>query len=779
MPDFSKQRSRTLALAVLVGLTLAGAVLFLADRSHHLTAQPVSAHFARVPSAAPSELNLTAVSSDGERMPFKRSSNGTFFLPPFPLASLEISGAKSLLENASPLYLHRSAHPKSQPDHRIEWSPREIQAEAENGRAFLLSPLPEGPSVFQNRPWTQRGDATIVLYFLGLAAFSSFTLCSFFRSPSERDWTNPSLAARPLRHLLIPAAGALSTVGLLLFFLHAKFGGPDELHQMSLVRGRWSIPASGHLIFSHVFIGHALRFLYETWRDLTWYSIHITLALTAVAGTFVWVIGVRRGRPWLACAILLGILAPIWTNVQFTSTAGAMCCSGFLLLWLAAHDQQFRFRNPLVLVGGTFVLWGSMIRFESFVHLSLVFLPILLLAIRPIVLRPRPILKAATLAPLFAVLALGVALEGVNRMAYERDPEWKAFRDLQPIRVQINDYRTFWNNGVPADVDSALAKAQWTRNDLYLFDSWFYLDPKFLDPASVGIVAAAAQTPRFFDKLRVSNLANGFLDFLSSLLQFKLGLLFLAVLLAAFPLSKQAFGSVLVLTASLAVLHIVIVVLAKPPPFRVFFPPLLGLFTVVTYQCLATVPSRRSGSWKSLARWTNRLCLGLAAMLLTYGYSVKFAEGQKRFSDASLFRSECEWMDRQPEANVYIWGDAFRFDLSRFPLGELDLPEKTPLVLGAYVMTTPPGRRQLDSLGWNPPHLALYQNSERITYLSNPPSEPGSPSLPGEANLYLRLLEERLVSGDAQFVILHRGPHWVSGKFLPIEPRSGSPTTDP
>ena len=756
-----------LVAAIASALVFAGAALILADRTHHVTCTPVSATFSQIDSQSPPSLNLTAISSTGDRIPFKRSARGDYFLFPFPVKGIEIDGRKSLLEESSRLQLYQSATPRSKPDLIIEWSPDEVRSDPARSRFFVSKQLPNIGSILGSRPWSHRSDTRLLLFFLCLATLTAIPTYSLLQSTPDRSNLCPSPSGGTTRQLIFATSFAILSVGVLFIFFHPKFGGPDEVHQMALLRGRWSIPPSSHLIFSHLFLGYILQYLYGVYGSLPWYGIHLTLALTAVAGAFLWIIGIRAKKTWVAVALLLAVLTPLWTNVQFTSTAGALCCSGYLLLWLAAHDGKFRFLSPLVTIGGVLVLWGSLIRWESFVHLSLVFLPLVLLEIRPVSLKPRLTIQFRSLVPLLAILAVGAGLAGTNKAAYLWDADWKNFHDLQPSRIQINDHRTFWETASPDDVEQALSEANWTRNDLNLFDNWFYLDPKFLDADSVALIAGVARAPSLQQKFAPSQIWDGCRDLFSSLLQFKLGIAFLILLLLASPPGRQAIPSILTLLTSIAIVHVVIVALAKPPPFRVFFPPLLGAFTLITFHCLRSNALGNRLSRTGAVRWIASVPICLVAALLTYGITVKLGEGQRRHSDSSLFRSECSWIDQQPGAIVYIWADAFRFDLARFPLGELDLPENTPLVLGSYVMTTPPGRTQLKKLEWEPPEISLYSNPETIVYVGHPNEHSKTPVLPREASQYLRLLDERGVEDDVQFVTLHSGAHWVTGQFEP------------
>jgi|AGTN01.2.fsa_nt_gi hypothetical protein len=97
-----------------------------------------------------------------------------------------------------------------------------------------------------------------------------------------------------------------------------------------------------HIIYGHIFWGQALAWLYSQNQDIPWYGLSLSLAnimsLALVLAVFTW----ERASPFrLALLLILYVFSilPIWTNLQYVSTA-VFLAAGACLVVISARDAR-------------------------------------------------------------------------------------------------------------------------------------------------------------------------------------------------------------------------------------------------------------------------------------------------------------------------------------------------------------------------------------------------------------------------------------------------------
>jgi hypothetical protein len=283
-----------------------------------------------------------------------------------------------------------------------------------------------------------------------------------------------SLRLRFISALLVPFRlnalfiSLLFNLGLFaMFFLAATpcFDTNDDTVMMMISSGFLTGQPSEYLIQVNVVLGTLLKTLYVHVPEINWYVAMLYffhfLAMTGLLYVF---LKVQNNLYGLLLFTILSVFFELifLTRLQFTSTAFMLAASG-MILFLSSPGGGTMSKVIATLVGSIFIGIAALTRFNVLYGILAMSLPVLALSF---------IARRDKYIPLFIGILLLIAY-GVS--SYERDyyvshtgkPSVQDY--LKGVSVLVND---------PIDVREHLEKVNWSKNDLLLLQSWFWVDKK-------------------------------------------------------------------------------------------------------------------------------------------------------------------------------------------------------------------------------------------------------------------------------------------------------------
>lgn len=252
------------------------------------------------------------------------------------------------------------------------------------------------------------------------------------------------------------AVGTLAYFVALATLFTFAFDSNDDAAMMGIASGFFTGRGHDALVFSSLWFGKALVWLYTVFPAWNWYVLlHLVMLYAALATIGHIMSGTFRREPRLLLIVAL-LVAPAVVAMQYTITAMLCGFAGWLLFW----------RGRPVL-GGVFLLVATMIRWHALLTLLLFSLPLLcfLWAQRGVVAR---LFRRQVAAVLLAVALLCVYRwsEAFFYEKYYDYPEVFAYQSALDKVVSG-----------PGDVDHALlAGIGWDETDLRLVRAWCPLD---------------------------------------------------------------------------------------------------------------------------------------------------------------------------------------------------------------------------------------------------------------------------------------------------------------
>jgi len=264
---------------------------------------------------------------------------------------------------------------------------------------------------------------------------------------------------------------SFATVMLLVFILLQFFSPMWETNDdvgMSMIAHGYGMAASGsppNLLFSNVIWGYLVRAIPTIHGVLGYtiasYSVLILSASVILYGLFALGAGYLTSLSVLVLMFTRAILFP-----QFTLNAGFLVVAAVICWTLYARRNNWR-----VLAFSSVLAWlGFLVRNHESILVFVMALPLL----------PwRELFRTRSSKIVFSILFSMTLLSAViDHQAYQ-GPEWKAFNDLNPVRVHFTDYRA---EEVLEKRPELRNKFGYSANDIALLRDFFFVDPHLADP---------------------------------------------------------------------------------------------------------------------------------------------------------------------------------------------------------------------------------------------------------------------------------------------------------
>lgn len=366
----------------------------------------------------------------------------------------------------------------------------------------------------------------------------------------------------------------------------------DDPRMWSIVSGGVGGTGSPMMVFSNVLIGKCLVALYAKSSTTPWYGGYLLLTqLVSHVAIFYCVmcrIGIRQGL-FLSVGYFLTFGIYFHTHLQFTTVAFLAGMAGIALLIELIVDEQATRKFSQAACAAALIVWGSMIRWDSFLCVSLLALPILGLVYRR---RHAPGLQGFVLG-LSLALSLCLGTRWYDRAQYSEDAAWNEYLKIHTDLVSIPDYSPAELLAYRPDVaDKILQRVGWSRNDYYCVKGWMWLDQDVHSPEKMAQVhrewGVASKRPSawIIAVVKLVLMAIGSSVFAFALLIAVSAHLFLKVSASSRPL-------VLTLPACSVGMILFLIVYLKPPERVVV--PILMLPIIVTVIVSERSPFRTGG----------------------------------------------------------------------------------------------------------------------------------------------------------------------------------------
>jgi hypothetical protein len=496
----------------------------------------------------------------------------------------------------------------------------------------------------------------------------------------------PAPAGWPTLAWSVLAAIGLTLVSVTVFT--PRYETNDDVTMQLLASGLvFADRPDEHLLYSNVLVGLVLKHLYSGLPSIPWYGLYQvgTLTISAAALTFVLLSVGRSPRRMAVVAIVLTVaVLPCLVEIQFTKTAFLASFAGLLLLLLPLRASTPR---PVITdaVGGALLVWGSLIRYESFLLALLVAVP---LAAAGIAFDRR---KAAwRLVPMLVAAVAAIGLQQYNRFYYARDEGWRNFYEYNALRAEFTDYNRF---PYTPDMDPILNTVGWTPIDLKMMNNWFFANRERFGLDNVRRLAAIlppAKRPSFEHEAR-EEVLNLFSSPLMMRLLLAVPCLLLLVLadwrswLLAAVLLLTAFG----LTVAMRSLFWF--------PFRAAF----SLYTgVLTGTALFTTTATDRVLRTAFASRTVRMLGGaFAAGLIVWSLFGPVERDQERSRLHEQATRLVRELNPQPDQLFVTWREHFPFEELVAPLGDASNLRNFRCVALSALLPTPITERQIEHFG--------------------------------------------------------------------------------
>lgn len=462
----------------------------------------------------------------------------------------------------------------------------------------------------------------------------------------------------------------------------------DDTAMNMIVSGLCLSPESdAHLLYSHIFIGSFLKYLYSISNQIPWYGLYL-ISAHFIALFFISYALFFKDFNWfkLFFYLLFFFLAELFflQQIQFTSTALILGFAGSFLLF---RGLEFNSRKYLFLAFLVFII--------AFMIRPVMVLFVLILA-SPLFLKAINFKKETILV--FSLLFLSfLGLQKANTSAYKNHQGWENFYEWNRYKAALNDYQR-------ADYDShpeVFNNAGWSEVDYQLFRKWFFAEPKVygLEPLKEihqNLPAAQIRSPHviadYLKKMPFSQMAL---------------ILFSASLLFFIDIKNRKY--ILAIQALTIALAIALLLYLKFP-IRISYPFIC--FSILSGILFVKMP---------LKKWLYGPCL-LLFILSIFSFKKNLDRNKKSKKAFNRSSQLIQGLNPQKEQLYVAWTNASAFDNIIQPLNEnRNLTEKLNLIYYGGISNTPIYNKQLAHFKISDIHQALYQGENQNLFMLSSP----------------------------------------------------------
>lgn len=452
----------------------------------------------------------------------------------------------------------------------------------------------------------------------------------------------PILRSEPkdLRLALVSAGFSLAFLTLLCIFFDPRWETNDDV-AMSMVAHGYGIAAvpSANIVFSNVLWGHLVESI-PTIDGVLGYSIATLLVLLISSFSIAYLLSKLGVEQWIsllaACVVLCRpILFP-----QFTLNAGLLEVSSVLALLVYSETKA----GWLLIAGAVLSVVAFLIRSQEFALVVLIALP---------TLWSRALHRDRRVVIACSVVVLAIIGASVWDHFCYSTPAWRYFATLDATRAPFTDF------GIAKKIASdpqLLNRFGYSRNDIDLLGSFFFVDPVIFNPDKLRAMVSSLGAGHVF----AGNVAATITSVGSLVSPEMLPLVALsATLLICAPSFELVGGWFLFLCALISMGFV-----GRGGLLRVDLPvvALLCILSIVNFRRQTQNKPARLGWWR---RHLREVVLGLAtAAMLGATASVLIPQAHRASQHVAEVQAAAA---KFPSQVVVVWGGGLEYE-SLFPL---------------------------------------------------------------------------------------------------------------
>ncbi len=283
-------------------------------------------------------------------------------------------------------------------------------------------------------------------------------------------------------------AFAINLPFLLLYFAFGQVrqGSLDDYFMSGVLTGAYGSDYDVHMFFVNAAYGYFLKPFYWLFPKAGWYYIFELLGTFSAFTAITYVVIRKIGTQWgiLVAALILASLTPdFYFQLSFTQCATLYTAAGILLIAFGSLENARR----LLVVGGFFVVAGSIMRWEGFL-LGLPYLVVLLAA----QWFDCGKLRRLVIIALASTFVVAFGLREYDKTLYA-EGDYKYYADYQPVRAYFGD-GAFYDQESTYD---ELEERGMSGLDYNLLKSWVYYDTEVFCIDSLLPIKEVAQNNRY------------------------------------------------------------------------------------------------------------------------------------------------------------------------------------------------------------------------------------------------------------------------------------------
>ena len=214
--------------------------------------------------------------------------------------------------------------------------------------------------------------------------------------------------------------------GVMAAVLPMQYEENDDIMMAMIANGTYSGTPDYHLVYINVIYGFVLAWLYGLNGAVEWYTWSFVVLHVVSMTMLVYCILTTPNRARWERVAWIGLLYVLWARIiialQFTTTAGLTCLAGCVMLMRERRTERW--------VGAGWIVIAALVRFMAAGLVGVLMAPIIVYTLRTDWRRYIPIV---------VMLCAVVGCRMANHAVYDRNPEWRYYREYNQLRAQLND----------------------------------------------------------------------------------------------------------------------------------------------------------------------------------------------------------------------------------------------------------------------------------------------------------------------------------------------------
>lgn len=407
-----------------------------------------------------------------------------------------------------------------------------------------------------------------------------------------------------------------------------------------------------HLIYSHFLIGSTLSKLFASAPTLPWYGMYLT-ACQLLSLTVIYRFLARRftskASYFVIALTMLLFLRPVMM-MQFTSAAAMLAIAGSIVFLYGLEHTGLGTLQRKCLIGSVCLFTVcAMVRNQSAILFLVLVLAMVLIG--QMLHFDRKKFKRAVC--FFLSIAASISLVNIsNFLFYESDPHWKGlYTHCGASWTLLNTDRLMASDKTSKE---ALRQAGWTPTEIELFQTWFFLHPKFSDEALQKLDRSLPRINPYlnFDPGLIKNSLN------SLELDLSLIPIMVAFAVAFFFTGSNKLKPKAIILSTLALLLLCLgIILFYKFPARIYAN--LFIFTATIY-LLYLSPEKIRSNFKTASSSTAAVLTIAVSMVLSANWY--HARAASLGSDRIALKNYMQELRKRPDTLYVIWSGEFPYE---------------------------------------------------------------------------------------------------------------------